>query len=264
MISREGFDTVHAVVQAKLHGEKPSFLSTIFAEPPMEDSDKDGPCDLRLENGVAWIRIEGPIGRKLSLLEKVSGVTDIDDLRENIDIAKTNPDVQAICFEVDSPGGSVSGVPDLAEYIAKVNNEEMPCYALIDEMCCSAAYYLVAGCSEILAVGRTSYCGSIGVYSYVLDSTRQYKEEGLDPILIKAGKNKGELLPGMPIDDEAKARMQKEVDYIYEMFSGHVSKCRPHVTSDSMQGHGYFAEEALKLGLIDGIISNRNELFPKD
>lgn len=264
LIDRSGFDTIHNVVQAKLRGERPSFISKLVGSYDESDEEEDDELyGMEIFDGVAWIPVNGPLGKKLSLLEKVSGTTDVDDLRENLDLAATHPDVETIVLEFDSPGGSVSGIPELASRIKQINIEEKPCIALVDGMCCSAAYYLAAGCSEILAIGKTSYCGSIGVYTYALDTSRKMQNAGEDPVLIKSGKNKGEMLPGLPISEDTKARLQKEVDYIYQLFTSHVVACRPGVGKESMEGEAFFAEESVERGLIDLVIDSKKELFQK-
>jgi signal peptide peptidase SppA len=265
LITRAGFDTVHSLIQNKLNGHKPSFFGKLFGQEdmdPMDDMDDDDPTNMDIEQGIAYINIQGVIGKKLSLLEQMCGACDVDVLREKIEMAATHPDVEMICFLCDSPGGSVSGVPEMATYIKHVNDNIKPCVCLVDGMCCSAAYYMMASCSEIVTVGSTSYVGSIGVYTYLLDSSRQYEAEGITPVLIKAGTNKAENMPGMPITDEMKAKLQKEVDYIYEMFTSHVAASRPQISKENtMQGHAYYSEESIERGLVDYSISHASELF---
>lgn len=260
LITRAGFNSIHEVVQAKLTGRRIVGMDDTD-DMPTNPEDEEQEYDMSIEDGVAWIPIQGPIGRKLSLIERICGACDIDILREQIDLAKTYPDVETICFCVDSPGGSVDGVPDLAEYIAEVNKEK-PCIACIEGMCCSAAYYLVAGCSEIIACGKTCYIGSVGTYCYLLDTSRQYQNEGIDPVLVKAGEKKGELMPGMKITADMIERLQKEVDYINGLFLSHVKGHRPNIPDSFLNGQAYYTEEALKANFVDGVISNKSELFP--
>lgn len=258
LITRNGFNVIHQLVQRKLNSDKMDPTDPMDPMEPM-DEESDGYC-MTIEKGRANIHICGPIGKKLSLLEKVCGACDIDVVREEIELALTHPDVEVIVFHVDSPGGSVAGVPELAEFITEANRLKK-CIAIVDGMCCSAAYYLVAGCDEIISVGKTSSIGSIGVYCYLMDESRAYFNQGVDPVLIKAGDNKAEGLPGMPITQDVKDNLQKEVDYIYKLFTDHVKHNRRMVKEDSMQGRSYMSEEALQRGLIDYIVNTEDDVF---
>lgn len=254
LITQDGFQTIHSLVQHKLKGN-------VMPMDDMEDEEQEYD-DVVLRDGVAYINVQGVIGRKLSFIEKAcTGACDVEDLRDNIELAASYPDVAHIALVIDSPGGTVAGVPELAQRIKEINDTIKPVTAIVDGLCCSAAYYLAAGCDSILAIGKTSYIGSIGVYTYLLDESQYFAKEGVQPVVIKAGLNKGEGLPGMPITDEIKANLQKEVDYIYNLFTTHVKGNRPNVEDDTMQGRAYYSEEAEKLGLIDGYVNTINEIF---
>lgn len=254
-ITRDGFNTVNMVVQNKLNN-----IATPLDE-INEEEDNPYIMNIDKEEGIAHLYIQGPIGKKLSFLEKMCGATDIDLLRDEIDFAVTYPEVNTLLFHVDSPGGSVDGVPELAEYIADISKDKQT-VALVDGLACSAAYYLISGCNSIIALGKTSYIGSVGVYAYLLDESRKYENAGVTPVLIKSGVKKGEGLPGMPITEEMKAGIQSEVDYLYKNFADFVSKYRPDIDKEkSMNGGSWYAEEALTRGFIDSIISNMKELI---
>ncbi len=255
LITRSGFHTIDRLLKKRAEQDP------MDPEDMPEDGMPEDEYDMEIEEGVAYIHINGPIGKNLDMLSKICGACDIATVKEEIDLALSYPDCEMICFLVNSPGGSVDGVPELAEYIAEISKEK-PTVAVVEGMCCSAAYYLVAGVSEgIYAIGKTSYIGSIGVYAYLLDESRAYEKEGLKPVLVKAGENKGQGLPGFPIDQKMIDGLQKEIDYIYGLFRGHVAKCKPKVEDSTCQGDAYYAEEAYDLNLIDGIVSNISELF---
>lgn len=253
LITKTGWQTIDRLLKRRAE------------EPDDEDIEPEemmgGEYDMEIEDGIAYIHINGPIGKNLDLLSKVCGACDIATVKEEIDLALSYPDCNMICFLVNSPGGSVDGVPELAEYIAEISKQK-PTVAVVEGMCCSAAYYLCVGVSEgIYAIGKTSYIGSIGVYSALYDESRMYEDAGVKPILVKAGENKGQGLPGFPIDQKMIDGLQKEINYIYGLFRGHVAKCKPKVDDSTCQGDAYYAEEAYELNLIDGIVSDKKELF---
>lgn len=265
LITKPGFLVVHNLLQSKIRGEKDkSFIRRLM--PKLNDDyedmlDEDSGYTMEIDNGVAYIPIFGVIGKRLSMIEKCCGATDIQDLQEQIDMAVTNDNVQMICFVCDSPGGSASGVPELSEYISMVNSTQKKCIAYIEGMCCSACYFLISGVDEIYA-SVSSYVGSVGVYTYLLDESVAYANEGVKPIVIRSGDEKGDLLPGLPIEDSTIKKLQSEVNYINTLFQNHVNRHR-FIDSEYLQGGAYYAEESLKYNFIDSIVNNINDIFVK-
>lgn len=254
LISRDGFNSIHSVIQNKL-------LQTNITEDNIIDPE-DNENNMTIENGIANIYINGPIGKHLSLLERVCGATDIEILREELDLASTYPDVETIVLNINSPGGSCELIPEISAYIAEINKNIKPITTLIDGMCCSAAYWLAAGSTEIISVGKTSTIGSIGCYCFLIDESRAYQDNGLQPILIKSVQDKGALMPGMTITDNQKQDLQGEVDYIHKLFVEHIKKYR-NVDDQYLTGKSYMSEKALEYNLIDGIIDRPDQLFSK-
>lgn len=247
LISKEGFLTIHNLIQKKLAGIVPDDL-------PEEEK-----FEVENSEGVTVIPVFGPIGKRLGMLEKICGATDVDDLRENLELAASYPDTETIVLLFDSPGGSASGIPELASFIADINKNVKPVVSIVDGMCCSAAYFLAAGSNEIYAT-TTSMVGSIGVYCALYDESRLYENAGVKPVLVSAGENKGQGLPGFPVDENFKASLQKEVDYLYGLFTNHVFAYRTDVAKD-ITADAWFGEEAMSRGLVDAVISHPSEVL---
>ena len=53
------------------------------------------------------------------------------------------PDVRGIVLDINSPGGSVAGVQECADFIAKCA-ERKPMAAVTNSLCASAAYWLAS------------------------------------------------------------------------------------------------------------------------
>lgn len=251
LITKGGWQTIDKILKQHMTGDNM----------PMEPMDEDQ-YTMQITDNIAELYIQGPIGYHLGLLEKMSGACDINTLMEEIDMANTYPDVNTLIFHINSPGGSVESVPEAADLIAEVAKNKR-CIALVDNMACSAAYFLAAGCNEIIAVGKTSNIGSIGCYCYLMDSSMAYQMEGVKPILIKSidSPYKGEGMPGMPVSDEMKSNLQNEVDYINGLFVDHVKKNRKGINKEAFNGRCFMAAEALSLGLIDDIITSPKDLI---
>lgn len=216
-----------------------------FFKQPVEQMEID-------KNRIATIPVKGIIGSGLGNFEKSCGAVDTGDIAEELDQAVAAK-VRGIILNFDSPGGTVSGTIELADKIAAIQEAgEIPIYAFVNGMCCSAAYWLASGTSGIFAT-KSSDIGSIGVYMPWVDRTKAYDMMGLKVDLIKAGKLKGTGYPGTALSEDQRAHLQSEVDDIYNMFTAHIEKYRGEVPSDLMQGQSFMADKIKNTPLIDGI-----------
>lgn len=163
--------------------------------------------------------------------------------------------VKAIVIDVDSPGGSVEGVPELAAEI-RAGRAQKPIIAVSDCLCASAAYWLAAQCSEIY-VSPSSLTGSVGVYMAHEDDSKYLENEGVKITLVKYGENKAAGNPFEPLSDKARADMQYLVDSVGAMFDADVAKGRKTtqkgVRETFGQGKVFGAQDAVKLGMADKI-----------
>lgn len=167
----------------------------------------------------------------------------------------SDPNVQAIVIDVDSPGGSVEGVPELAAEIRN-GRAQKPVIAVSNCLCASAAYWLAAQCSEIY-VSPSSLTGSVGVYMAHEDDSKMLDEMGVKVTLVKYGENKAGGNPYEPLSDSARADMQYLVDSVGAMFDADVAKGRKvsqaKVRESFGQGKVFGAQDAIKLGMADKI-----------
>jgi len=66
---------------------------------------------------VAVIPVYGTISRRMNMMSRMSGGTSIEQLTASFRQAMNDPSVKAIVLNIESPGGSVDGVPELATEI---------------------------------------------------------------------------------------------------------------------------------------------------
>lgn len=207
---------------------------------------------------AAVIHIEGPIGKRLSAFEKSCyGACDVDDVRQALEAAVTSKSA-GIVLSFDSPGGTVTGTPELAADICAAC-EKKPIFAYTDTLCASAAYWLASQTKGIFAAPSASV-GSVGVYSYFLDESASYAAQGLRPHLITTGKYKGMGAPGVPLSDEQRAHLQERVDAIFADFKADVLTARPQADETVFDGRCFDGKDAVKHGLIDDICGSVSEL----
>jgi signal peptide peptidase SppA len=203
---------------------------------------------MQIMGDIAVINISGPITQRISgFMKEMCGMTDLDDMTRAFKDAEASPRIRGILLNIDSPGGSVTGVPEFGNLVA---NCRKPVVAFTDSMCDSAAYWIAAGAREIVSTESASV-GCIGVYMAYLDQTKRMEMEGLDVELFKTGTFKGMGYPGTSLTEEHRALLQAEVDGIHQWFTGHVSEHRNVTGEDTFQGQDFTGREALKRGLVD-------------
>lgn len=205
--------------------------------------------------GVAVIPVYGTISMRANLFTQASGGTSTQQLSDAVRLALADPDIKAIVFDVDSPGGTVDGVPELADELNSYRGQK-PMAAVANTLMASAAYWLMSQVAEIVA-SPSAQVGSIGVLAMHQDASRAYDAEGVTTNLISAGKYKTEGNPYEPLSDDARAAMQSQVDDFYGMFVNAVARGRG-VSADQVrngmgEGRVVTARRAVSLGLADRV-----------
>ena len=205
---------------------------------------------MSIQSNIAVIDVSGVIGHRLGMFAEMSGAIGTETVERSIDLALENPDVEGILLIVDSPGGTVTNVPELADKISSAKFEK-PLVAFTSSMMCSAGYWIASGADMIVATG-SSCVGSIGVYSAFIDQSRAFEMQGLKTEVFKTGKFKGMGMPGLPLTEDQRELMQDRVDEIFVDFTASVIFNRD-VENSALQGQSFSGNEAKKLGLVDVI-----------
>ncbi|WP_294948578.1 S49 family peptidase [Sulfurivirga sp.] len=176
----------------------------------------------REEGGaIAVLDISGPlVSRPTGFCSPLS----YGEIREAFDAALNDASVGHIVLRIDSPGGEVAGLFDLADHIFEAREQKL-ITAVVDDMAASAAYAIASSASQVL-VSRTGVVGSVGVVSYHIDQSGLNERMGVKVEYIYAGEHKVDGNPHQPLSDEARTRFQAEVDDLYEMFVALVARNR--------------------------------------
>lgn len=205
---------------------------------------------------VAIIPVKGVIGKNLSELESLCGSCDISDVEEMLEECEKDPSIKTIILDIDSPGGTSVGVPELANRIKNCSKEVI---SFTENECCSAAYWLGSQASSFYATPSSSV-GSIGVYIAFPDYSEAYKMEGVKMDVIKAGVYKGAGIPGTSLDDSQREMLQKEVEEIHTDFKEAVKSVRSFVEDSSMEGQTFSGKKGAEAGLVTALINGFDEL----
>lgn len=179
----------------------------------------------RVHNGVGVVGIYGPLMHRVLAAEFPSGgPTTYADIRRAFDMAMLDDAVQSIVLDIDSPGGEVHGVFDLADHIFAARSTK-PSTAIINESAYSAGYLLASSASRIV-IPRTGGAGSIGVIATHADFSRAEEAAGINVTHVFAGARKADFSPHAPLSSEALLSLQSMVDDSYELFVETVARNR--------------------------------------
>ena len=204
---------------------------------------------------VAVIPIYGTIHQHAGLMADYSGGVSVDGIRKALRQAMADAQVSSVVFDIDSPGGSVYGVDELAAEILSYRNTK-PMVAIANSLAASAAYYLASAANEVW-VTPSGCVGSIGVYMAHVDASKYYENEGLKVSYIYAGRYKTEGNDAEPLSTEARDHFQADVDEYYRMFVTAVARGRGVATevvrNDFGEGRTVLARAAKAVGMVDGI-----------
>lgn len=202
-------------------------------------------------DGVATVEMRGALTKYGSSL---SGAKSMVRLRKAVRDAARDDAVRTITLVIDSPGGSVYGLDDLALEVADAARVK-PVVAYIEDLAASAAYYVASQATRIVA-GPAAVIGDIGTYLVVKDSSAAAAEAGFVVHVVRSAPLKGAGEPGTAITDGMLAAWQQEVDAYAARFQTMVAAGRKMSTervAALATGAVWMAPEALALGLIDEI-----------
>jgi signal peptide peptidase SppA len=225
-----------------------------------EDFDEEGETysepGYEVELGIAKIDIADTLVMKLGGLRPFSGMTGYDGIRQNMIAAARDPLVKAIMMDVDSPGGEVSGLFDLADTISTIDKKVKPVFAVLTESAYSAGYCLACAARRIY-VPRTGGAGSIGVVAMHVDLSKAIERAGLKVTFLYDGDRKIDGAPEIPLSDEAYQRAMKDITTISGMFRSTVSQNRGLSVEKirDMQAGTFLGADGVTAGLADEVIA---------
>lgn len=225
--------------------ERPEPKAAAPAEPSQQAGD------------LAIVSITGPMFKGFSKFAE----TDTLEVRRAIRAARRSSDVRGILLHIDSPGGSVAGVQELADEVAAAAREK-PVHAHIDDLGASAGYYVASQALKITA-NKSAIVGSIGVFEVLEDTSKMNEDLGVKVHLIATGPLKGGGVDGVPISDATLEDERRIIKGLGALFFEAVSKGRglKGEKLDAVTTGGiWLATEAVDVGLVDEIDSSDGAL----
>lgn len=202
---------------------------------------------LEMRDGMAVLPVVGPLFRYANLFTQVSGASSYELLAKDFTQAVENPDVKAIVLNIDSPGGEVNGCAEFADMIHEARGVK-PIIAYASGDAASGAYWIAAAADEIV-VSKTSALGSIGVVGVYRGN------KGEDAVEVVSSQSPYKRLD--PDTDDGRARLQKRIDAMADVFVDAIAKYRgvasSHVQNHYGSGDVFIGDAAVKQGLADRI-----------
>ena len=161
---------------------------------------------------------------------------------------------KAIVLLINSPGGSPVQAGMMNDEILRLKaKHKKPVYAVVEETCASAAYYIAVSADQIF-VDKASIVGSIGVLMDGFGFTGLMDKLGVERRLLTAGENKGFLDPFTPQSDKQRLFAQSMLDQIHQQFIAVVKQgrgTRLKETPEMFSGLFWSGQQAVELGLAD-------------
>lgn len=192
---------------------------------------------------VAVITINGVLFPRDNLFTWLGYGVALTTIQDLLAKAANAHQVERIILNFDSPGGSVTGINELANFIKAIDK---PVTAYVSGLAASAAYWLAAACNEIVC-DATAVLGSIGVVGI-------YRRDNGQSIEIVSS-NAANKRPD-PATDAGRLVIQQSINYLETVFIGALGTLRPVLSESSilaLRGDIVIGNQAVQSGLADSL-----------
>jgi ClpP class serine protease len=203
---------------------------------------------------IRVIGISGPLLKD----DQECGPLGMSTLARYVQALGQDPNVDAVVFKIDSPGGQVYGTQSLADAIKQLPK---PSVALCDDgLMCSAAYWIGSSCDRILATHETCTIGSVGVMASWADQQGALEKKGVVFHEVYASQSTKKNADFAAAKGGDYGPMQERLSAICDQFIGSVNTNRGERLDQKAAkkagfyaGDTFHAGEAQEMGAIDGI-----------
>jgi protease IV len=169
--------------------------------------------------------------------------------------AAADPEVKAILFRVDSPGGSAVASETIWRETVRAQKAGKPVIVSMGDLAGSGGYYVAAGATKIVAQPGT-LTGSVGVIAGKVVTRKLWEKLGISWDWVGYGENAGMFSLIEDFTPAQQQRFETELDSVYSTFKSRVAEGR-HMTADQVEaiakGRVWTGEEAQEKGLVDAL-----------
>jgi signal peptide peptidase SppA len=207
----------------------------------------------QVHGSTAVLDIRGPLFRYRSIFTWLLGGTAVEDAAIGLHAALDDPSVSNIVLAINSPGGQIDGINELANMIRSANSQK-PVTAYVDSLAGSGAYWLASAAGKIVA-DETAQLGSIGVLATVVDDSGADERHGIKRFDVVSSQSP--LKRADPATDEGRDQLQQMVDGLAQVFIGKVAQFRgtsqERVEREFGRGAVMSAQSAVDVGMADSL-----------
>lgn len=214
---------------------------------------QDGNAGYTVYGKTAVVDVIGPILKRPGFISALFSLPTYKEIQKTASKLASDNSIDTVVFNIDSPGGVASGCQETVQAIRELSKSKKT-IAFIDGMGTSAAYWLASACNKVYAT-PSSEVGSVGAILFRPEYANPDKN-GNSVAVFASGEQKKDFVGYVKLSDEIAIRLQEYVDNIGSMFVDNVIQLRglSEEAANVIANAGVFtAEEALKIGLVDGI-----------
>lgn len=217
---------------------------------------KNEPKSFEIFGNVAVLSLEGVIAQKMNLFTEISGGMSTELVSKDLQEIMKDESIKAVILKIDSPGGTSSGIPELASQVFEARKQKR-IIAYTDNMMASAAYWIGAAADAVVISSDVVQVGSIGVVTTHTDVSKSEEMQGIKTTELVAGKYKRIASKYAPLTQEGRETIQGHLDYVYSVFVDDIAKFRgvsvEMVVNDMADGRVFIGKQAIEAGLVDGV-----------
>lgn len=241
---------------AYLHAMKAAAGLDIKAYAGMDDGEDTQPRLLTKQGNVGVVSVRGPLVPSAPWYAKYVGMTGYDEIRQALVAAANDPEIGAILLDVNSGGGAVAGVTDVAELISNIDAKVKPVQTFSDGMIASAALW-IGSSGRSLQIGKVTEAGSIGVLTVHKEMTKALEQAGITATVLRSAEYKALGNPMEPLSDKAKTEILGQLKHLDAMFNAHMADSRGYTEDMAREKFGngrvFIGQQAVDVGLVDAV-----------
>ncbi|SEM66062.1 serine protease, ClpP class [Mucilaginibacter gossypiicola] len=260
-ISEEGvhasFPYAQAVLSGKLEPKAAELPKDTFERVVLDDEFDDG-CE-----GDITISQDDEYTGRIAVM-RVTGVMmhyggmcsyGTEDYAARINEYAADESIAGLIILADTPGGQVDGIETLRLAVQSFRAQKPLLTLVNDGSMASGGVWAFIGSTEVYAANMLCMLGSVGVMATLLDIRKALEMNGIEQIIIRAPQSVDKNKDVEDALNGKKAALLAELKFICDRFLNVVTDDRADkLTSDEWKtGKMFFAEDAQRIGLIDGI-----------
>lgn len=244
-----------ALKYARLHPTAALDSANMFAHD--DETEYDRPA-LNVVGNTAIVPVHGSLVKRSNFFTSLFGLTGYDEIRDQMVMAAQADEVKNILLDIDTTGGSASGVSELSTLIKRIDRNIKPVYAHTGGEALSAGYFIASSARQV-TVSEMGQVGSIGVVAMHADMSKMLEEEGVKVTVFRVGEFKAPLSPYEPLTEKAEGIVLAEMQEMYNVFVRSVADGRheseSYIRQSAAEGRVFIGRQGVEVRLADGVKS---------